>query len=193
MRRFWRRFRRDERGSTTVDTVMILSPLLLAVFAVADLAIVYLSIESSQKGAQLGARLAVTRAAIHADVPDTNRLNAANGREGEPCFNPDGNDACEVPNPEAWVCDGSALTFQCDADEFRLIVDEIRRLYSRIGPEDVTIEYRYRRLGYANGPFQPEVRVTIAQRDYVRTVRSLMPFVSQIRPAVAINYAEDMQ
>lgn len=192
--KWWKRFRRSEDGSTTAETVVVLTPLLLSVFTVADLAIVYLSIESSQKAAQMAARLAVTRDAIHRGVPPTNDLVAANGRIGDPCFDADGKDACVDHTGTIWTCDGAVvpLPSDCNAAEFAIIVQEIQRLYGRVDTQDVKIEYIYRRLGRAGEEFQPEVRVTIAQHAYVSSLRTIFPFVEDIRPAVASNYSEDL-
>ena len=193
---FLSRFWQDRSGSPTAETVVVLSPLLVVFFAIADMTIVYMTIETSQKAAQMGARLAVTRSPIHGQVWSDNKTDLAIGQAGDTCFTVTGNDPCQTP-PSSWVCDGKRLAPECSSTAFSILVSEIKRLYPSVRQQNVKVEYIYRRLGVAGGIFQPEVRVTIEGRSNFSGVRSiaqsLFPFMDDIRPAVASHYSEDLQ
>ncbi|MGF1444844.1 MAG: TadE/TadG family type IV pilus assembly protein [Pikeienuella sp.] len=186
-----RHYVRDDRGAVTVDFVVTFLPIMLFILTICEIAIAYYLISSAQKGAQLGARLAAVQTPIHNGVWLENRVNLANGEEGDSCYQASGNDACLDPGV-TWECLGSSFdTNVCDWTAFTAIVTEVQRLYPTIQAGDVDISYIYRRLGVAGGPFVPEVRVTIAQRDSPVNFMSLAGLF-RLRSASASVLAEDM-
>ncbi|MEL6233756.1 MAG: TadE/TadG family type IV pilus assembly protein [Pseudomonadota bacterium] len=186
------RFLSQEDGSATVELSIILLPLLMVVMTVAEVSIGYFNLESKNKAAQLGARLAAAESPLHSDVWLTNQLITANGQIGDACFQESGNDVCVDPGI-VWVCDysGGALTAECDSTLFTNLVNEMRRIHGGLDPEDVRVEYIYRRLGQAGQQFQPEIRVTIQATTLPVNLLSLIG-VTTIRPSVASNFSEDM-
>ncbi|MEM9047530.1 MAG: TadE/TadG family type IV pilus assembly protein [Pseudomonadota bacterium] len=190
--RHLRAFKRKEDGATTVETVLLLVPLLLLLTTVAEVSIGYYTMQATNKAAQFGARIAVSEDPIHTGVWDTNRLVPANGQIGDACFAETGLDPCEDPGV-IWTCDysGGSLPADCDSMGFNRLVTEMRRLNSNIEPSDVTIEYIYRRLGVAGQDFTPEVRVTVAARTLHVNLLSLIGLLT-IREAVASNFGEDL-
>lgn len=195
LRAFLRRvgvFRREERGATTVETVLLLVPLLMLLMTVAEVSIGYYTMQATNKAAQFGARLAVSRDPIHTGVWGLNRLIPANGQIGDACFAQSGADPCQDPGI-IWTCDyaSGSLTVGCDQAGFDRLVTEMRRLNSNIRPSDVSVQYIYRRLGVAGQDFRPEVRVTIAARTLHVNLLSLIGILT-IREAVASNFGEDL-
>ncbi|MEM9198002.1 MAG: TadE/TadG family type IV pilus assembly protein [Pseudomonadota bacterium] len=185
-------FVRREDGATTVETVLLLMPLLMLLMTVAEVSIGYYTMQATNKAAQLGARLAVSRDPIHQNVWETNRLIPANGQIGDACFAPSGSDPCQDPGM-VWSCTytSGALSAGCDTANFNGLITQMRRLNSNIDPEDVTVEYIYRRLGQAGQDFTPEVRVTVAARSLHVNLLSFVGLLT-IREAVASNFGEDM-
>ncbi|MEM9048585.1 MAG: TadE/TadG family type IV pilus assembly protein [Pseudomonadota bacterium] len=187
---FWR----QEQGSTTVELTIILLPLLMVVMTVAEVSIGYFNLESKNKAAQIGARLAAAEDPIHSGVWSTNVLITANGHVGDACFQESGLDTCVDPGV-TWVCEfalGGGLPGECDAAAFSNLITEMRRIHGGVDPEDVRVEYIYRRLGQAGQQFQPEVRVTIAAKTLPVNLLSLIG-VTTIRQSVASNFSEDLR
>ncbi|MEM9198125.1 MAG: TadE/TadG family type IV pilus assembly protein [Pseudomonadota bacterium] len=186
------RFLSQEDGSATVELSIILLPLLMVVMTVAEVSIGYFNLESKNKAAQLGARLAAAETPLHSDVWLVNELIFENGQIGDACYQANGNDVCVDPGI-VWVCDysGGALTAECDAALFTNLVTEMRRIHGGLDAEDVRVEYIYRRLGQAGQQFQPEIRVTIEATTLPVNLLSLIG-VTTIRPSVASNFSEDM-
>lgn len=190
MRGALRRFGADDRGAATIETLVVFLPLMLLTLVIFEIGIAYYLSITAQKAAQLGARLSVARDPIHAEVPRRNTVLYRDGQIGDACFQPTGRDACLDPGGP-WVCTGAALAGPCDVAGFNALVDEMRRVYPGIDPREVTVAYIYRRLGYAEGPFEPEVVVSIGQRAMpFRLITQLDTL--QLREVVAGAFAEDL-
>lgn len=159
-------FLKDQKGGVVLDVAVIFFPLLMLILAIFEIAISFYVILSSQKAAQLGARLAVTRHPVHVDVPTTNQVDVLNGEFGDACFQEDGRSACTTPVGGPWICDagGNALPAGCDSARFMNIIGEMRRVYPSLKASDVVIQYSYALLGYAGGPFVPHIQVIIKRR-----------------------------
>ncbi|MEM7236910.1 MAG: TadE/TadG family type IV pilus assembly protein [Pseudomonadota bacterium] len=162
----FRAFLRDDKGGVVLDVAVIFFPLMMLILAIFEIAISFYVIVSSQKAAQLGARVAVTRHPVHVNVPTENVVDVLNGEFGDACYQSDGRSACIAPNDAPWLCDGSgnSLGAGCDAARFMNIVGEMRRVYPSLKAEHVSIQYNYALLGYAGGPFVPHVTVRIDRR-----------------------------
>lgn len=161
-----REFLGNQRGGVVIDVAVIFFPLLMLVLAIFEIAISFYVILASQKAAQLGARIAVTRHPVHVDVPLTNQVDILNGEFGDACYQSDGRNACKDPVGAPWVCNaaGNSLSSGCRSDRFMNIIGEMRRVYPSLKASDVSIQYSYALLGYAGGPFVPHVTVIINRR-----------------------------
>lgn len=176
----WRGFLGDERGNVTLEVVLIFIPITFLSLALFELGISLYFILSAQKAAQLGARIAATRSPVSEFVPAINEINTQIGSFGDACFQDDGgsstdglfqvatqsypNDACLHPGGP-WRCriEDGALSGGCDQELFLDILFEMRWVYP-VAVEDVVIDYRYARLGFAGGPFVPHITVSILPR-----------------------------
>lgn len=166
-----RRFGADRSGTSTVDFVVMFVPVILIFVAVLEVGVSFYALVASQKAASVGARLAITRAPIHADVPLTNVVDASVAQLGDACYQPDGTFACIDPGGP-WVCDGDTVASDpaCDTTAFDGLLNEMSRVYplasgGALDRSLVDVTYTYRALGFANGPFAPEVTVTIESRN----------------------------
>ncbi len=161
----FRSFLKDERGATTVEMIIIFLPLMILVLTIFEIGIAYHFTLTAQKAAQVGARFVVTRDPVHTGMPSANTIHYRYGAYGDACYQGGaiGTDACLDPGGP-WVCDGAALSAQCNSARFNDLLTEMQRLYPSITADDVTVGYYYHRLGYAGGPMVPEVRVTIKSR-----------------------------
>ena len=159
------RFLRDDRGSVVIDFLPVFAAVFAIVVFIIEVGIGFYLNVAAQKAAQIGARAAVTHNPVHSGVPDVNRLFYANGRLGDACYQDSGADACLDPGGP-WVCDGSGLAAECNPIVFNRIVRDMRRADANMAPDRVRVTYVYRRLGYAGGPFVPEVRVDVAHRHF---------------------------
>ncbi|MEM1344002.1 MAG: TadE family protein [Pseudomonadota bacterium] len=191
-KRFFSRWLDDERGSITIDFTLLLVPVMALVLLVCEIGIAFHIASSSQKAAQLAARLAAVREPVHDGVWIRNRLDPLSGwRAGDACYQDSSyGDACIDPGID-WVCDGSALTAQCDVADFNRIVDELRRTYPTVNSQDITITYVYRKLGVAEGLFVPEVAVTIAKRPMPISLLTSVGLL-ELREVTASMLGEDM-
>lgn len=159
--RFWR----DQSGAVVVDFLPVFFAMIVLVMIIFEIGIAYFLSLRSFKAAQLGARVAVVLPAVHNDVPTFNAKVNTLGRDGQPCYNPNGADRCDDPGGP-WVCDGAALDPACNATTFGLIVNDMRRVFANLEPEAVRVTYIYRGLGETGGAFVPEVNVRITPQEY---------------------------
>lgn len=167
-----RNFGRDTRGAVVIDYIPVFIALTILVLLIVEIGIAHFLLLRSQKSAQLGARIAVTLPAAVPGVPTINQPSSTNTGANVPCYSAIGPDNCIDPTPtgaSGWECTGDA----CDASVMEVIVQEMQRTSPSITAEDVTIKYIYRRLGYAGGPFVPEVNVSIGKFEYDFALLSL--------------------
>jgi len=183
-RSFWA----DEEGAITTDMVMIFLPVILIVLTVFEIGISFYLLLSAQKAAQMGARFIVSEDPLHSGLPQTNTLNPVGGNQiGDSCYLPNGSSACVTPvapdvivGPDGsavaqgWLCDGAAFdSGVCDQAGFENLIAEMQIVYPGLTPAEVRAYYTYEQLGYADGPFQPRVSVSIAARESPIQILSL--------------------
>lgn len=167
------RFVREERGAVVIDYIPVFIALTILVLLIIEIGIAHFLLLRSQKAAQLGARVAATLPAAAAGVPTTN-VPAGGGTGGfnVPCYNAAGggiaDDNCTDPGGP-WTCTGTV----CDSGVMDVIVRDMQRTSPEISADDVTLTYVYRRLGYAGGPFVPEINVSIRKFQYDFALLSL--------------------
>ena len=181
------RFLRDERGAVVVDHLPVLFLLILIVMMIFEIGLAYFMNLGTAKAAQLGARIAVVVPPIHPDVPAVNQQNTGSARSGDTCFQASGVDACANPGGP-WVCDGAALG-TCDAATFARITADMRRTYARLADEDVVITYAYRQLGVVDGPFVPEVNVSVRSQSYTFLTLILSDLTGMLAEKGPIGFA----
>lgn len=149
--------RRGRRGGATTEFVVVFGPAFILLMFVVEVAIAYFFIESLEKAAVQGARLAAVAAPAATGLPTRNPLSRS-GAPGQPCSADSA--PCVAPSGSVWRCEGG--TVGCDGASFTLILSEMQRFVAALEPEHVTIVYTYDGLGYAGGPFVPIVSVEIA-------------------------------
>lgn len=170
----------DERGAITIDTAVIFLPMMAMVLVVIEICIAFYFVLSAQKAAKYGARYAVSESPIHTGVPRTNKHDTDVGKffacfqdpDPSPCLDPGG----------PWLCDGS--TYSGDANcvdaRFEALVNAMRVVYPALPTENVSIQYSYVQLGYANGPFTPHVEVVVKSRRSPLGIKTMLTGVENL-------------
>ena len=148
---------KDERAAVTVEYLVLAMPLFIMFFFAIEVAGTYFLLLSLEKAAQRGVRIAAVRAPAATGVPGRN-VRSATGTFGLHCRAAGNN--CVPPSPAIWICDGSTGT-GCEFAAFDTIAKEMRRFSTIVETDLITITYVYTGLGYAGGPFVPEVEVSI--------------------------------
>ena len=172
MIRFLRRFHRDERGAVVVDHIPVFFALTIIVLVIIEIGLAHFMQLRAQKAVQLGARVAMALPPAIDAVPARNVPINPTGGQNIPCFSNVGPDNCVDPGD--FQCRGTG----CNGNgglTMALIVQEMQRVEPNIRTSDVTLTYRYRRLGNAGGPYIPEIIVNIGDRSYDFAILTLGP------------------
>jgi hypothetical protein len=153
----WKRFSSDQRGVAMLEFAVV-APLFFALFlGIMETGLAFYWWKSTEKAAQLGARMAIVRDAASEDLPATNVL-ASGATLGQPCrLDPS---PCE--DFGIVECTGAG----CTGAGFDMIIDRMRSVFPPIEPENVTVRYAYVGLGYAGGPAVPAVSVTVSGVEF---------------------------
>ncbi len=183
------RWLKDERGSNTVELVMIIGALTLLTTGVVDVGRLMTEYNAIQKGVEMGVREAVTRDPIVQPVKFHFTCNPPSDTDlvGQLCRDGDGNQRPEC-DFGTFVCTdtGCTGTFngtdytlnyaeQCDSgpsttkgdclsrETFDGIVDEMQSAVPSLSPANVTISYRSTKLGFVGqaGALPGDVTVDI--------------------------------
>ncbi|MGF1501700.1 MAG: TadE/TadG family type IV pilus assembly protein [Paracoccaceae bacterium] len=197
----FRSFGRDERGAVLMEFVTIFGPLIIFVLSICEILIAFHFSSAAQKSARLGARIASVEDPVHVGVPSRNVHNvSAGGVAGLACFQPYYGDICTDPG-QVFTCDGKDLVRvgntwssndpSCDAETFIRIINEVQKLNAYVTPDFVTVSYVYRQLGFADGPFVPEVVVELRRRQAPVQFLSVIGLL-ELRPVTASMIAEDI-
>lgn len=149
---FIRRYCRHEGGAGLIDFVTVSILFLSLVFFVVEMTLMYFFIQSSQKAAHIGARLAIVSDPVVAGLPTSNWL-AAGGLFGTSCS--DASSPCT--GFSRLTCTGGG----CQATPFNRILGRMQNFLGGLEAEHVTFSYSYEGLGYAGGPVIPAVTVRI--------------------------------
>ena len=175
-----RSYLQDERGAITIDTAIILLPMIIAVLVVIEICIAFYIVLSSQKAAKFGARYAISESPIHTGVPKSNKHDPSVGKFFS-CFQSSGESPCIDPGGP-WICDGQ--TYKSDANcvdsRFEALVNAMKVVYPSLPTDNVSIQYSYIQLGYANGPFMPHVQVKVSSRRSPLGIKTMFTGVENL-------------
>jgi Flp pilus assembly protein TadG len=142
---------REDRGSVSVEFVVIFLTFISIIFFVIEVTLYMFFQASLEKAAQAGARAAIVSA------PVVNGVRLQNNPVGG---NPFGN-ACGLSN-------GTCASFtaqcsrNCSGSGFQRILRHMQGFNGAIARENVTIRYEYAGAGFAGGPTAPMVTVTVS-------------------------------
>lgn len=187
MKRLWARFWRADRGAVAIDHIPVFFALTLMVLFIIEIGIAHFLMIRAQKAVELGARAAATLPPAHDGVPLQNvaSVDLPGIDRFVPCFNPDGpphnceppvSASCPIAGEICWSCTGVTGPDACDNTAVvDRVVSEMQRVEGGVGPEDVTLTYIYRMLGTADGPFVPEIAVSMAPLNYDLALITLGP------------------
>jgi len=150
-----KRYLDDTQGLASTEFVVISFALFMIIFFVVELTLLYFLIQSEQKAAHMGARLAIVSNSTAAGLPGANALETG-GIFGTSCS--------VSPSPctdfGTLTCVGGVTG--CNADSFNRVLGRMQSFMPGLLAEHVTVSYAYQGLGYAGGPVIPAVTVTIS-------------------------------
>lgn len=153
MRRSLLSFLLNQRGSSSVEFVLVIFAILATVFFVLEVTLYLFFSASLHKAAQAGLRAAVVSTPVAAGVPERN------ARSEDGIFGVDCSDASAPCVPFNDVsCSGD----NCLPAEFNRIFAHMSGFAGQLQPEHVTVSYQWVGLGFAGGPTIPLVTVTVA-------------------------------
>lgn len=159
-----RRFSRDDAGSTLVEFAIVMPLFLLILFALIDFGRMGFEYVMANKAIQMAARLAVTRPAACAGVPNTNARGAVAVGAVPPTFGTN----CRAANN---VCAAPAVV-SCFGTNSNATAAEIWSAVSVLMPANAQISnlhfsYIYTaELGFLGGPYVPMVNVEIRNLNF---------------------------
>ena len=161
------RFRADARGATTVEFGLVAGVLLTILFGLVDFGYAFWQWSSATKALQLGVRLAAVSDPVSSDLKTMTGLSST-VQDGDP-----------MPYYQR-ICSGASQT--CTGGTFdqtalnTLVYGRgntscptaaqsyapMCRIFSRIKPENVRVEYVHTGLGYAGRPGGPIPTITVS-------------------------------
>ncbi len=147
------RFFNNERGSSSVEFVLVIFAILATVFFVLEVTLYLFFSASLNKAAQAGLRAAIVSTPVTPGLPERNQRTET-GLFGIDCS--DASTPC-VPFTDV-SCTGSG----CTAAEFNRIYAHMNGFAGQLEPDHITISYEWVGLGFAGGPTVPLVRVTVS-------------------------------
>lgn len=173
------RFRREEKGATMVEALLVLPVVLLVFAALVEFGFAVFQWNQTVKAIQLGARLAAVSDPLPTDAEMDRLVNDYPSAQGGPtptapvtvtCGG--GTTACKVAEINRLVygsdgvCEpafGSSLPGMCDFNP-------------HIRPANVRVSYHRGGLGYVGRPWGPVVTITVE----VRNLRFNLPFLGAL-------------
>lgn len=176
----WHRLIRDQHGISSVEFVIVAFVFFMVIFGIIDFSRAMWEWNAAAKATQKGVRFAVVRDIVSLDYKTFSGLSIGGVGAGDdvPVKDGDGNDiiapvVCSDSDTSAALVIGCGPTLSglatsdADAAAFMAIVTEMQKLYDRIEPHNVVIQYRHIGLGFAGNPVGPDVDplVTVWLRD----------------------------
>ena len=165
---FARAFRRDCRGSSATEFVLILPLLALLIFGTIDAGWFAWRINLAEKATQAGVRMAVATNPVASGLTSESYVGKSGGgvtlKQGDlipsaalgtvSCTN----STCTCP------ADGGLTSCARDSAAFTRILTRMQYYDSSIQPANVIVEYRGSGLGYAGDPGGMEIAPTVTVR-----------------------------
>ncbi len=87
--------------------------------------------------------------------------------------------------------DGNTTT-SFDTDAFANIVAEVQKIYDRVGPENVVVEYRHVGLGFSGDPTSPDLHPLVTVRLRNMTFDFVTPGLAGLWPLTMPDFAASM-
>jgi len=189
-----RRLFRDRRGISSVEFALICSLFFMMVLGVVDFSRAMWEWNAAAKATHWGVRYAIVNDMVSKEMASFSGVLA-------------GLEAGSLIDPSVVVSDLGTATFTCndsgcngngdlgtsfDDVAFGLIVAQMQMIYSRIGPENVIVEYRHVGLGIAGDSTSPDLHplVTVSLRNM--TFDFVTPGFSGIFTLTMPDYAASM-
>ncbi len=189
-----RRLLRDRRGISSVEFALVCSLFFMLVLGVVDFSRAMWEWNAAAKATHWGVRYAIVNDMVSKKMAGFSGVLA-------------GLDAGSMIDPSVVVSDLGTDIFTCnnsgcngngdiatsfDNVAFDLIVARMQMIYSRIGPENVVVEYRHVGLGIAGDPTSPDLHplVTVSLRNM--TFDFVTPGLSGIFTLTMPDYAASM-
>ncbi len=189
-----RRLFRDRRGISSVEFALVCSLFFMLVLGVVDFSRAMWEWNAAAKATHWGVRYAIVNDMVSKKMTGFSGVLA-------------GLDAGSAIDPSVVATDLGTVTFTCnnsgcngngdiatsfDNVAFDLIVAQMQMIYSRIGPENVVVEYRHVGLGIAGDPTSPDLHplVTVSLRNM--TFDFVTPGLSGIFTLAMPDYAASM-
>ncbi len=168
----WRRFEGDERGSSTVEFVIIFTPFIMLIFLILQVSIAYHWTLSAQKGLEMAARMAAVRPPVAVELIQQTGLGTFPvTRTPQPGFEPgeacvDG--ACQAI--DVAICNGASIAAAdpndtvvdgCSVELFMELYNEIDRFAYDLEVENFAISYTDVSLGNAGQRYIPLITLAV--------------------------------
>ena len=189
-----RRLLRDRRGTSSVEFALVCLVFFMMVLGVIDFSRAMWEWNAASKATHWGVRYAIVNDMVSKKMAGFSGVLA--GLDAGSLIDPSvvatdlGTDIFTCTNSG---CNGNGdIATSFDAIAFGLIVAQMQMIYSRIGPENVVVEYRHVGLGIAGDPTSPDLHplVTVSLRNM--TFDFVTPGLSGIFTLTMPDYAASM-
>jgi hypothetical protein len=168
-----RRFLSRQRGSSSVEFVVVFGGFIAVIFFVLETTLYLFFTASLEKAAQAGVRAAVVSPPVAAGVA-TEIPRTTNGVFGRKCSDGVSCVCIDGSNPPCAGKQISCTAGSCLDPGFTRLLNHMRGFNAGIEAEHITITYRDVGLGFAGGPAAPEVVVTISGVPYRTAIVGLL-------------------
>jgi len=164
----FRSFFARQDGTTTLEFVVVFMGFVAILFFVMEVTLYLFFMQTLEKAAEAGVRVAVTSPPAVTGIPST--IQPAFGANyGDSCTQGNGGGPCRPFWPSPASCTGA----DC-ANSFDRILNHMRGFNGQIHPENVTITYTDVGIGFAGGPTVPMVTVTVHDVPFQTGILALL-------------------
>ena len=191
---FLHRLARDQRGISSIEFVIVASVFFMLIFGMVDFSRAMWEWNAAAKATHWGVRFAVVNDMVSKKMAGFSGVlagvEAGSGIDPGVVVTDLGTDIFTCNNSG---CNGNGdIATSFDDAAFGLIVAQMQMIYSRIGPENVVVEYRHVGLGIAGDSTSPDLHplVTVSLRNI--TFDFVTPGLSGIFTLTMPDYAASM-
>ncbi len=188
-----RRLLRDRRGISSVEFALVCSLFFMLVLGVVDFSRAMWEWNAAAKATHWGVRYAIVNDMVSTKLAGFSGVGAGVAAGSSVT-------AAEVTTAlgtDTFTCnnagcngDGTAASF--DTVAFDLIVAEVRKIYDRIGAENVVVEYRHVGLGFSGDPTSPDLHPLVTVRLQNMTFDFVTPGLAGLWPLTMPDFAASM-